>query len=166
MKLSNKKTSLTLFCIFSINILFGGSNPFLGNWSMDLEKTISENPKINKEQKTALEYYSNRISIEFFDSGNFSERIGYEYFIEGKWTKYKDDLVVVRCENDSQIKSTRDNLLQKIKFAENDKRKRIRLKQNLYRLNRFSVRTYYLKGGNIYSSHNFGGYELNLFFQK
>ena len=166
MKIFHKKNNLIFLFIFFLNILFGQATSIVGNWSIDFQKTVSANPKISEKQKEALEYYSNRISLEFFNSGEFSERIGYDYFIEGTWTRYKDDLIVVRCEGDSQIKSTKENLLQKIDYAQNDPRKRIRLKQNLYRLNRFAVRSYYQQDENISSKHNFGGYELNLVFKK
>jgi len=166
MKLFHKKNNLIFLFIFFLNAISGQGTSIVGKWSIDIQKTVSANPKISEKQKETLEYYSNRISLEFFNSGEFSERIGYDYFIEGTWSRYKDDLVVVRCEGDSQIKSTKENLLQKIDYAQNDPRKRIRLKQNLYRLNRFAIRSYYQEGKTIHSNHNFGGYELNLVFKK
>ena len=161
-----KKCKFIFVSIFFLSLLLGQGTSVSGKWTIDIQKTISANPKISEKQREDLEYHSNRISIEFFNSGKFSEKIGYDYFIEGTWTRYKDDLIVVRCEGDSQIKSTKENLLQKINYAQNDPRKRIRLKQNLYRLNRFAVRSYYQTENNISSKHNFGGYELNLVFKK
>ena len=161
-----KKCNFIFVYIFFFSLLLGQGTSVAGKWTIDIQKTISANPKISQKQREDLEYHSNRISIEFFNSGKFSEKIGYDYFIEGTWTRYKDDLIVVRCEGDSQIKSTKENLLEKINYAQNDPRKRIRLKQNLYRLNRFAVRSYYQTENNISSKHNFGGYELNLIFKK
>lgn len=164
--MTHNYNNLILFFIFFINVIFGQPSFILGEWKIDIQRTVSSNLNITEKQKEALDYYSNRISLEFFESGLFSERIGYDYLIQGKWTRYNDDLIVVRCEDDSQIKSTKENLLQKIDFAQNDPKKRIRLKQNLYRLNRFSVRSYYQEENSIRSKHNFGGYELNLVFKK
>ena len=104
-----KKCKFIFVSIFFLSLLPGQGTSVSGKWTIDIQKTISANPKISEKQREDLEYHSNRISIEFFNSGKFSEEIGYDYFIEGTWTRYKDDLIVVRCECDSQNKSTKSS---------------------------------------------------------
>ena len=160
-----KKVATLFFIVFS-SLLSANNIDFAGEWRVDVEKTLKSNSEISEEQRKSLKNYLNQISLEFSKTGNYKETISPGNTIRGTWSKYKEDLVVVRCENDENIKKAKESLIEKIKNTIEDKRKNIRLRQTLYQLNRFSVKSFSLNTNSIHCQHKIGGNDVTLYFLK
>ena len=160
-----KKVATLFFIVFS-SLLSANDIDFAGEWTVDVQQTLRSNPLIPDKEIMTVTDYLNQISIEFSKTGNYKETISPGNTIRGTWSKYQEDLVVARCENDENIKKAKESLIEKIKNTIGDKRKNIRLRQTLYQLNRFSVKSFSLNTNSIHCQHKIGGNDVTLYFLK
>lgn len=166
MKLIKLNVLSLLFLIALLTPIFGDNFNIAGTWTVDVQQTLRSNPLIPDKEIMTVTDYLNQISIEFSKTGNYKETISPGNTIRGTWSKYKEDLVVARCENDENIKKAKESLVEKIKNTIGDKRKNIRLRQTLYQLNRFSVKSFSLNTNSIHCQHKIGGNDVTLYFLK
>ena len=137
-------------------------NNFLGNWEIDIQKTLSLNDFPNGSNQS-LNIDPLDFIINFSIAGNYNERFGGLKF-KGSWSRYDTDLAVARLESDDRIKSLKRHLNQKIKQSNKSRPELTRLYQRMHKVNRMSVRTYTYKDGNVYLEQD--GLDLVLVFKR
>ena len=137
-------------------------NHFLGEWEIDVQKTLSSNdlPGISNQ---SLNINPSDHVINFGLAGNYNERFGGLKF-KGSWSRYDTDLAVARLESDDRIKNIKKHLNQKIKQGNKSRHELTRLYQRMYKVNRMSVRTYTYKDGSVLLEQD--GMDLVLVFRR
>ena len=137
-------------------------NHFLGEWEIDVQKTLSSNDLPGISNQSLNINPSNHV-INFGLAGNYSERFGGLKF-KGSWSRYDTDLAIARLESDDRIKNIKKHLNQKIKQGNKGRHELTRLYQRMYKVNRMSVRTYTYKDGSVLLEQD--GMDLVLVFRR
>jgi len=147
---------------FSANKI--SENYFYGRWELDVEKSLVSN-LASKSLKTDLKKKFIDHKITFSRSGKYIERFG-NVITKGTWSKYKEDLAVVRIESDEKISQRRARLKEKLSNPKLTRYQKTRLEQKLYFLDRASVKSYDYKNGNVILSVKRQDKNVQLFFRK
>ena len=111
---------------FSANKI--SENYFYGRWELDVEKSLVSN-LASKSLKTDLKKKFIDHKITFSRSGKYIERFG-NVITKGTWSKYKEDLAVVRIESDEKISQRRARLKLKLLNPKLTRYQKTRLEQN------------------------------------
>ena len=147
---------------FSANKI--SENYFYGRWELDVEKSLVSN-LASKSLKTDLKKKFIDHKITFSRSGKYIERFG-NVITKGTWSKYKEDLAVVRIESDEKISQRRARLKVKLLNPKLTRYQKTRLEQKLYFLDRASVKSYDYKNGYLILSLKRQDKNIKLFFRK
>jgi len=137
-------------------------NHFLGEWEIDVQKTLSSNDLPGISNQSLNINPSNHV-INFGLAGKYNERFG-GLKLKGSWSRYDIDLAIVRLESDDRIKNIKKHLNQKIKQGNKSRNELTRLYQRMYKVNRMSVRTYTYKDGSVLLEQD--GMDLVLVFRR
>jgi hypothetical protein len=138
---------------------------FIGDWTLDVEKTLLKNPIFSQEgYRNLLNDIDDHTKITFSIEGEFHEYISNET-LHGKWLRYDKDLAVVRLGSDEKILAVRKRLKDMID-GNPDRYSRTRDHQRLYRLNRASVRKYHLSDGHIVQEVDLGDRVIRIFLKR
>ena len=137
-------------------------NHFLGEWEIDVQKTLSSNDLPGISNQSLNINPSNHV-INFGLAGNYNERFG-GLKLKGSWSRYDIDLAIARLESDDRIKNIKGHLNQKIKQGNKSRHELTRLYQRMHKVNRMSVRTYTYKDGNVLLEQD--GMDLVLVFRR
>ena len=148
--------------IFSANRI--SENYFYGRWELDIEKSLVAN-LASKSLKTDLKKKFIGHKITFSRSGEYKERFG-NVITKGTWSRYKEDLAVVRIESDEKIFQRRARLKVKLLNPKLTRYQKTRLEQRLFFLDRASVKSYDYKNGYLILSLNRQDKDIKLFFRK
>ena len=83
-------------------------NHFLGEWEIDVQKTLSSNdlPGISNQ---SLNINPSDHVINFGLAGNYNERFG-GLKLKGSWSRYNLDLAIARLESDERIKNLKKHI--------------------------------------------------------
>ena len=114
--------------IFSANRI--SENYFYGRWELDIEKSLVAN-LASKSLKTDLKKKLIGHKITFSRSGEYKERFG-NVITKGTWSRYKEDLAVVRIESDEKIFQRRARLKVKLLNPKLTRYQKTRLEQRLF----------------------------------
>ena len=136
---------------------------FFGYWHLDENKSISENKFLESFINHAQT--KSQHTVTFSKDGSYQEKIG-EVVRTGTWSKYRDDLVVVRLESDEKFKQRESNLKDRIKNQNLSRYQQTRLLQKLHYLDRAALKTYEYKDGFIVLTSQRFDQEIKLFFKK
>ena len=147
---------------FSANKI--SENYFYGRWELDVEKSLVAN-LTSKSLKTDLKRKLIDHKITFSRSGEYKEIFG-NLIIKGAWSRYKEDLAVVRIESDEKISQRRARLKVKLLNPKLTRYEKTRLEQKLYFLDRASVKSYDYKNGYLILSVKRQDKNIKLFFRK
>ena len=140
-------------------------NHFVGHWTIDLDKTLFEDPSLSMPANSEmLNLFQNNYKVKFFIEGQFEENIS-KSTLTGTWSRYDEALAVVRLESDKSILSKRIRYKNRIDSSTN-RYKKTRDYQRLYRLNRASVRKYHYLDGYLNQQIDLGGRVIRLFFKR
>tara|TARA_Y100001958_G_scaffold13486_1_gene8225 strand:+ start:547 stop:1044 length:498 start_codon:yes stop_codon:yes gene_type:complete len=148
--------------IFSANRI--SENYFYGRWELDIEKSLVAN-LASKSLKADLKKKLIGHKITFSRSGEYKERFG-NVITKGTWSRYKEDLAVVRIESDEKIFQRRARLKVKLLNPKLTRYQKTRLEQRLFFLDRASVKSYDYKNGYLILSLNRQDKNIKLFFRK
>ena len=155
-------TYLIISFIFSAN--GNRDNYFYGCWELDIEKSLAAN-LTSKSLKADLKRKFIDHKIIFSRSGKYKERFG-NIITKGTWSRYKEDLAIVRIESDEKISQRRARLKEKLSNPKLTRYQKTRLEQKLYFLDRASVKSYDYKNGNVILSVKRQDKNVQLFFRK
>ena len=147
---------------FSANKI--SENYFYGRWELDIEKSLSAN-LASKSLKADLNGKLIDHKIIFSRSGKYKERFG-NIITKGTWSRYKEDLAIVRIESDEKISQRRVRLKGKLSNPKLTRYQKTRLEQKLYFLDRASVKSYDYKNGYVILSVKRQDKNIQLFFRK
>ena len=147
------------FCANNIS-----ENYFYGCWELDVEKSLVAN-LASKSLKTDLKRKLIDHKITFSRSGKYKEIFG-NVIIKGTWSRYKEDLAVVRIDSDEKISQRRARLKVKLLNPKLTRYEKTRLEQKLYFLDRASVKSYDYKNGYLILSVKRQDKNIKLFFRK
>ena len=139
-------------------------NYFYGRWELDIEKSLVAN-FASKSLGTDLKKKWIDHKITFSRSGKYKERFG-NVITKGTWSRYKEDLAIVRIESDEKISQRRARLKEKLSNPKLTRYQKTRLEQKLYFLDRASVKSYDYKNGNVILSVKRQDKNVQLFFRK
>ena len=155
-------TYLTISFIFSANE--NRDNYFYGHWELDVEKSLEVN-LASKSLKADLKRKFIDHKIIFSRSGKYKERFG-NIIIKGTWSRYKEDLAIVRIESDEKISQRIARLKEKLSNPKLTRYQKTRLEQKLYFLDRASVKSYDYKNGYLILSLKRQDRHIKLFFRN
>ena len=155
-------TYLTISFIFSANE--NRDNYFYGHWELDVEKSLEAN-LASKSLKADLKRKFIDHKIIFSRSGKYKERIG-NIITKGTWSRYKEDLAIVRIESDEKISQRIARLKEKLSNPKLNRYQKTRLEQKLYFLDRASVKSYDYKNGYLILSLKRQDRHIKLFFRN
>ena len=147
------------FCANNIS-----ENYFYGFWELDVEKSLVAN-LASKSLETDLKRKLIDHKITFSRSGKYKEIFG-NVIIKGTWSRYKEDLAVVRIDSDEKISQRRARLKVKLLNPKLTRYEKTRLEQKLYFLDRASVKSYDYKNGYLILSVKRQDKNIKLFFRK
>ena len=140
-------------------------NHFVGQWTIDFDKTFLENSSLLlPDNLEMLNYFQNSYKIKFLIDGQFEECISKNTLI-GTWSRYEELLAVVRLESDKNVISERIRYKSKINNSINRYQK-TRDFQRLYKLNRASVRKYNYLDGYLSQQIDLGDEVIRLFLKR
>ena len=103
---------------------------FYGCWELDIEKSLAAN-LTSKSLKADLKRKFIDHKIIFSRSGKYKERFG-NIITKGTWSRYKEDLAIVRIESDEKISQRRVRLKGKLSNTKLTRYQKTRLEQKLY----------------------------------
>ena len=155
---------LFLFSITSGNHKIDKRNSFLGNWKIDVNKTLFEN-NIPIKLFKSIHNETADYRIAFFRGGKYQENF-LDNIKEGTWTRYNESLAIARTDSDEKNKLRKKILNRKISNPEITRNKKTRLMQKRYYLNRSSIRSFTFDSGNIIYHLNRNGKDIKVFFSK
>ena len=155
-------TYLIISFIFSANDNRG--NYFYGRWELDIEKSLAAN-LASKSLKADLKGKFIDHKIIFSRSGKYKERFG-NIITKGTWSRYKEDLAIVRIESDEKISQRIARLKEKLSNPKLNRYQKTRLEQKLYFLDRASVKSYDYKNGYLILSLKRQDRHIKLFFRN
>ena len=155
-------------CI-SLSILFSSppeerSNHFIGQWYLDVEKSLSEN-KVPTNSTNNFYDQKNKYIVTFSKAGKYVEKVG-KQVTEGTWSRYKTDLAVARIETDKKVQQRKKQIQQKLSNPKLTRYEKTRLQQKQYFLNRASVKSYAYEDGYVILDLSMQDKELKLFFSR
>ena len=140
-------------------------NQFIGEWTLDLHKTLQENPLLSESKNTDLLRGINLpLKVVFSNEGGFEGQLSKKTF-RGTWSRYHDHLAVVRLESDKNVILELNRYKSKIDNSPNRYQK-TRDYQRLYRLNRLSVGKYHYLDGHVSHEINFGDRVIRVFLKR
>tara|TARA_B100001564_G_C20599563_1_gene652024 strand:- start:71 stop:568 length:498 start_codon:yes stop_codon:yes gene_type:complete len=139
-------------------------NYFYGRWELDIEKSLVAN-LASKSLKADLRKKLIDHKITFSRSGKYKEIFG-NVITKGTWSRYKEDLAVVRIESDEKISQRRARLKGKLSDPKLTRYQKTRTEQKLYFLDRASVKSYEYRNGYVILSLNTQDKNIKLFFRK
>ena len=138
---------------------------FVGQWTIDIQRTIKNNPSILKSFKTDMfNHIENGFRVIFSSEGKFEEVI-YKATLNGVWSTYGQHIALVRLDSDKNIFALKTKLKQKIK-SDPDRYSRTREYQKLFRINRLSFREYRYSDGNLIQEVDFGDSTMLIYFKR
>ena len=138
---------------------------FVGQWTIDVQRTIKNNPSILKPFKADMFHHiENSFRVIFSSEGKFEEAI-YKTTLNGVWSKYGRHVALVRLDSDENILAAKTKLKQKAK-SDPDRYSRTREYQKLFRINRLSFREYRYLDGNLIQEVDFGDSALLIYLKR
>ena len=90
------------------------------------------------------------IKITFSSNGTYTEEY-LNHSVTGKWFPHNENLAESRTDSDIKIKKLKKHIQQKIKSANKNKNKMIRLLQRMHRLNRMTTKSFKFENNYIYA---------------
>tara|TARA_B100000674_G_scaffold306501_1_gene254598 strand:- start:81 stop:596 length:516 start_codon:yes stop_codon:yes gene_type:complete len=159
----------TFIIYLAINVEIAAAKPiknhFVGQWTIDFDKTFFEYPSLlmagNSEM---LNLFQDNYRVKFFIEGQFEESIS-KSTLTGTWSRYDETSAVVRLESDKSIMSERIRYKNRIDISTN-RYKKTRDYQRLYKLNRASVRKYHYLDGYLSQQVDLGDRVIRLFLKR
>ena len=140
-------------------------NQFVGEWTLDLNRTLQENPLLLESINTDLLSGINvPLKVVFSNQGGFEEQLSKRTF-SGTWSRYDDHLAVVRLESDKNVILERNRYKNRIDNSPNRYQK-TRDYQRLYWLNRLSVRKYHYLDGHVSHDIDLGDRVIRVFLKR
>ena len=140
-------------------------NQFIGEWTLDINRTLQENPSLLESINTDLLSGINvPLKVVFFNQGGFEEQLSKRTF-SGTWSRYDDYLAVVRLESDKNVILERNRYKNRIDNSPNRYQK-TRDYQRLYWLNRLSVRKYHYLDGHVSHDIDLGDRVIRVFLKR
>ena len=140
-------------------------NQFIGEWTLDLHRTLQENPLLSESKNSDLFSDLNLpLKIVFSIEGGFEEQVS-KNTLRGTWSRYDDHLAVVRLESDKNVMLERNRFKNRIDNSPNRYQK-TRDYQRLYRLNRLSVRKYHYLDGHVSQEIDLGDRVIRVFLKR
>ena len=140
-------------------------NQFIGEWTLDIHKTLQENPLLLESINTDLLSGINvPLKVVFSNQGGFEEQLSKRTF-SGTWSRYDDHLAVVRLESDKNVILERNRYKNRIDNSPNRYQK-TRDYQRLYWLNRLSVRKYHYLDGHVSHDIDLGDRVIRVFLKR
>ena len=137
----------------------------LGNWRIDLQSTLNENPKIAKNDRAYFKTISSHdIQLSFLTTGRFQEFLLKETF-NGSWYIYSDSMIVVRLDKSEKVISKRLEINNSINTTASRYEKTRRL-QKLDNLNNWSFRKYYLNNNRLHREISILGKPYKIIYMK
>ena len=139
-------------------------NHFLGEWEIDVQKTLSSNdlPGISNQ---SLNINPSDHVINFGLAGKYFEIFGNQK-VEGTWSRYETDIAVARVETDENIKKRKKRLKKRLSNEKLTRYEKTRLQQKEYLLNRASLKSFEYKNGYIILNLIRPDKTVKLFFKK
>ena len=155
-------------CI-SLSILLSSSpeersNHFVGQWYLDVEKSLLEN-KVPTNSTNNFPDQKNKYIVTFSKAGKYVEKVG-KQITEGTWSRYRTDLAVARIESDKKVQQRKKRLQEKLSNPKLTRYEKTRLQQKQYFLNRASVKSYAYEDGYVILDLSMQDKELKLFFSR
>ena len=140
-------------------------NHFVGQWTIDFDKTLFEYPSLLMPRNSEMfNLFQDNYKVKFSTEGQFEENIS-KSALTGTWSRYDEALAVVRLESDKSILSERIRYKNRIDISIN-RYKKTRDYQRLYRLNRASVRKYHYLDGYLSQQVDLGDRVIRLFLKR
>ena len=140
-------------------------NHFVGQWTIDFDKTFQENSSfLLPNNLEVLNHFQDIYKINFLIEGKFEENISKSTLV-GTWSRYDEFLAVVRLESDKNVMSERIRFKNRIDSSTN-RYKKTRDYQRLYRLNRASIRKYHYLDGYLSQKVDLGDQVIRLFLKR
>jgi len=140
-------------------------NQFIGEWTLDINRTLQENPSLLESINTDLINSINvPLKVVFSNQGGFEEQLSKRTF-SGTWSRYDDHLAVVRLESDKNVILERNRYKNRIDNSPNRYQK-TRDYQRLYWLNRLSVRKYHYLDGHVSHDIDLGDRVIRVFLKR
>ena len=137
----------------------------LGNWRIDLQSTLNENPKIAKKDRAYFKTISSHdVQLSFLYTDKFQEFISKETF-NGTWYIYGDSMIVVRLDKSEKIISKRLEINNSINSTDS-RYEKTRLLQKLENLNRWSFRKYYFNNNRLHREISILGKPYKIIYMK
>ena len=140
-------------------------NHFVGQWTIDFDKTFQENSSfLLPNNLEVLNHFQDIYKINFLIEGKFEENISKSTLV-GTWSRYGEAFAVVRLESDKNVMSERIRFKNRIDSSTN-RYKKTRDYQRLYRLNRASIRKYHYLDGYLSQKVDLGDQVIRLFLKR
>ena len=138
---------------------------FVGQWTIDVQRTIKKNPSIlNSFKADIFHHIEKSFRVIFSSEGKFEEAI-HKTTLNGVWSKYGRHFALVRLDSDENIVAAKTKLKQKVK-SDPDRYSRTREYQKLFRLNRLSFREYRYLDGNLIQEVDFGDSAMLIYLKR